>query len=238
MADLSAIKALTFDVGGTVLDWHTGIRNVMTDFGKAHGLERDWGQFTNSWRRRALNTMTNGFEGRVTDLNIDDVHAETLDAVLAEFSIDHLAPDDKRALVAAWHRIPPWPDAPAAHARMAKKFVVSTLTILSVSMIVDVSRLAPFHWDCVISCEMLGHYKPDPYVYESAVKLLQLQPHNICMIATHNFDLLAAKGAGYQTAFVKRPDEYGVGLTPPSEADPSIDFVADDFNDLAAQLGC
>lgn len=237
VGDVRAIRALTFDVGGTMLDWHTGIRGAMTAFGNARGLERDWALFTNSWRRRALDSMTTGFTGRVTDLNIDDIHRETLDVVLAEFSIDEPAEDEKRALVAAWHRIPPWPDVPEAHARLAKRFVVSTLTILSVSMIVDVSRLAPFHWDCVISCEMLGHYKPDPYVYASAVKLLQLQPHNICMVATHNFDLLAAKAAGYQTAFVKRPDEYGIGLTPPSTPHESIDFVADDFGGLAAQLG-
>ena len=62
------------------------------------------------------------------------------------------------------------------------------------------------------------------------------------MVAAHQNDLRAAAGSGFATAFVRRPDEHGHGTglanAVDPESDPTFDFTANDFNELADQLGC
>ncbi len=237
MADLSSVKALTFDVGGTVLDWHTGIAGQLAAFGERKGIEAPWPDVTNSWRRKSLVTMIGEREGALAGMNIDGVHRHVLEDVLREFGVEGLSDGEMDALSAGWHGLSPWPDAPGGIARLREKFIVSTLTILSVSLIVDVSRRAPFTWDCVISCEMIGAYKPRPIVYETGAKLLALRPEECMMVACHNIDLNAARNSGYRTAFIHRPREWGHQDPPDPTPDPACDLVAGGLDDLAAQLG-
>ena len=97
--------------------------------------------------------------------------------------------------------------------------------------------MAAFPWDCILSAELARHYKPDPEAYLTAAALLGLQPPQVMMVAAHNNDLLAAQKVGFRTAFVPRPTEYGPGQTTDLEANPTVDVMATDFNDLAQQLG-
>jgi len=57
------------------------------------------------------------------------------------------------------------------------------------------------------------------------------------MVAAHDDDLLAAKSVGFKGAFVARPLEFGPGAHGDITPDPSVEIVAEDFNDLADQLG-
>ena len=120
---------------------------------------------------------------------------------------------------------------------LRRKFTIATLTILSISLIVDVSRRAPFHWDAVISCEMLERYKLDPSVYRQGARLLALEPHQVMMVAAHDADLAAARKEGMRTGFIHRPREWGEGTTPLQTPDPATDIVAGDLNELADRLG-
>lgn len=247
MADPSAlqpaIKALAFDVGGTVVDWHTGISRQLADYGAAHGLEADWPAVTKAWRTLALETTLNSKRADLPHFGhskhtIDGVHRVTLDRVLADAGLDAVPAADRDAMVWYWHNLDPWPDSAEGHARLRTRFLISTLTILSVRLIVDLSRRAPFHWDSVISCEMLDAYKLDPHPYRRAPEILQLEPGEILMVAAHNFDLEAAHREGLCTAFIHRPAEWGEGTTPTPEAADFVDIDAKDLNDLADQLGC
>lgn len=237
MSDLSAVKALAFDVGGTVVDWHEGISSQLAAIGKHKGIEADWVALTKAWR---IASLQRALGARTADLprgNIDGVHREMLDEVLDKAGIDGFDDADREAMTLFWHRLDPWPDAAAGHARLRKKFTVATLTILSISLIIDVSRRAPFHWDAVISCEMLEVYKLDPSVYRHGARLLALEPHQIMMVAAHDMDLAAARKEGMRTGFIHRPREWGDGTTPVQRPDPATDIVADDLNDLAGKLG-
>ena len=231
------VKALTFDVGGTVLDWHTGISAALAETGAARGLTADWPAVTNAWRRQSLAAMLGERKGKLLKMNIDGVHRHVLDAVAKEFGLKALSKEERDGLALAWHRLAPWPDAPEGIARLGKKFTVSTLTILSRSLIEDVSRAAPFHWDMVFSCEEINVYKPRPEAYRTGAERLGLAPEQCMMVACHNFDLLAAQKVGFRTAFIRRPREWGHEDPPEPNPDPSIDLVADDLNDLAQQVG-
>ena len=228
------IKALTFDTGGTVLDWHGGISRALAAAGARHGLAADWAAVTNDYRRRSLQEIT----GQVRPaFNFDDVHRRVLDRVLADHKLDPLTAEDRDAVWRTWHALDAWPDFPAALARLRKKYVVASFTLLTTSLVVDVSKRNGIDWDAIISCEMIGMYKTRPEAYMTAAKWLQLDPSEILMVACHNFDLNAALGSGYKTAFVKRPNEWGPGGPPDPVPNPAHTMVLEDFPELATRLG-
>ncbi len=229
------IRALTFDTGGTILDWHGGIRRALEAAGKRRGVQADWVAVTNEYRKRSLQTMINTVGARY---NIDDVHRSVLDAVLREHKLEALNAEDRDAIWRTWHALKCWPDFPDALERMREKYLVISYTILSTALAIDVSRLNGIRWDAILSCEMWGVYKTRPEAYQTAAKLLQIPPQNLLMVACHNFDLDAAKKEGFKTAFVRRPDEWGPPGPPDPKPNPVHDIVVDDFGALAQRLGC
>ncbi|HTE36617.1 MAG TPA: hypothetical protein VK630_08745, partial [Reyranella sp.] len=76
-----AIKALTFDTGGTILDWHRGISAALAAAGACRGVVADWPATANEYRRRALKGMTRQVR---PDFNIDGVHRRVLDELATE----------------------------------------------------------------------------------------------------------------------------------------------------------
>ena len=230
---LTGIKALAFDTGGTVLDWHSGIRAALAETGARHGIQRDWAAITNSYRRRSLRRMTNQ---ESPGFNIDDVHRDVLDELVAEHDLMVFSDAERASVARRWHSLDAWPDFPAALARLRGRHVAVSFTILSVSLIIDTARRNRLSWDAVISCEMLDVYKPLPEAYQGAAKLLQLEPRDILMVACHNFDLNAARGVGFRTCFVHRPDEWGTAGPPDPVPNPATDLVVADFAQLADRM--
>ena len=228
------IRALAFDTGGTILDWHRGISSAFAAAGARRGLQADWHEVTNEYRRRSLKGMV----GQVQPaFNFDDLHRSMLDEVIADFGLGALTAEDRDAIWRTWHALETWPDFPAALARLRRRYVVASFTILTTSLVVDVSRKNGIDWDAIISCEMIGVYKTRPEAYLTAAKWLQLDPSEILMVACHNFDLNAARECGYKSAFVKRPTEWGPAGPPDPVPNPEHDFIVEDFPALAERLG-
>src|SRR5215469_6853855 len=86
-------------------------------------------------------------------------------------------------------------------------------------------------WDCVVSCEMIGTYKTQPQAYRTCAQWLGYRPDELLMVASHNFDLMAARAEGYLSAFVHRPAEWGPAGPPDPVPKPSHDIIARDFGD-------
>lgn len=235
---VAEIKALTFDTGGTILDWHTGIRTALAAAGERYGVARDWAALTNEFRRRALKRMVNHGERAPATMNFDDVHRETLDALLAKAGLEVFTAMDRRAIWwDAIHGLTCWPDFPGTLPKLREKFYCVSFTILSFRIIMDTARRNGLTWDAVVSCEAIGKYKVLPEAYLTCAKFLQLDPGQCLMVACHNFDLNAAKACGFKTAFVRRPAEWGEAGPPDPEPHPQHDLVADSFPQLARQLG-
>ncbi|MFK7964914.1 MAG: HAD family hydrolase [Burkholderiaceae bacterium] len=239
MQDLKDIKALTLDTGGTILDWHTGFSSVLSALGEKHQLDHDWTTITNEFRRESLGKMVNLGEHEPPAYNFDGAHQSALDEVLASHGISVFTPEERRLV---WwdtpHGLKCWPDFPPAIPRLRSKYICASFTLLSVRLIVDTARRNNLSWDAVISCEMIGKYKILPEAYLTAAKLLQFDPGEICMVACHNFDLDAARAAGFRTAFVRRPLEWGPAGPPDPDPNPACDLVVDTFFELADRLGC
>lgn len=234
---MQGIKALTFDTGGTILDWHTGISTALADAGRRHGLERDWAAIANDYRASSLKAMANTGADAPATFNIDDVHRRQLAEMVEKYDLDAFTEAEREAIWYRWHELDCWPDFPAALARMREKYIVASFTILTVSLIVDTAKRNGLSWDAVISCEMIGQYKILPGAYERAAKWLALEPAEIMMVACHNIDLNAARDVGFKSAFVRRPAEWGNAGPPDPEPSAHHDIIADDFPDLARQLG-
>ena len=131
------IKALTLDTGGTILDWHGGISREFAAAGARRGLQADWHEVTNEYRRRSLKGMVGQIH---PEFNFDDVHRRVLDEVIAHYRLDALTAEDRGVIWRAWHALDAWPDFPAALARLRRRYVVASFTILTTSLVVDVSR--------------------------------------------------------------------------------------------------
>jgi 2-haloacid dehalogenase len=232
MAELADIKVIAFDTGGTVLDWHGGLYAAMAEWGAAHGVERDWHALANEHRRRSLRRMTNTVEPA---FNIDDVHRDVLGELFDEHGLGG-SHDERQQIARRWHKLAAWPDFATALRRLRQHRACVSFTILSLSLIIDVSRRNGVDWDAVIPCEMLGVYKPLPDAYRRAAAFLSVTPGEILMVACHNFDLDAARGVGYRTAFVRRPDEWGPTGPPDPIPNPATDIVVDGFAELAKRL--
>jgi len=231
---MDGIKVLAFDTGGTILDWHSGIVRALAQTGVQRGVEHDWPALANEYRRRSLRRMLGAVR---PDFNIDDVHRQMLDELLGGAGITAFSSDDRQAIAARWHELDAWPDFVPALASLRPRYVCVSFTILTLTLVIDVSRRNGIAWDAVIPCEMLGVYKTRPEAYQRAAKLLGARPGEILMVACHNFDLDAARGEGYRTAFVRRPDEWGPAGPPDPVPNAKTDIVVTGFAELAERLG-
>lgn len=234
---MDGIKALTFDTGGTILDWHGGVSGVLAEIGTARGVTHDWADLTNEYRRRSLARMLNAGGDGPLDHNIDDVHREEIARLLGERKIAGFTDDDIERVRLAWHNLTAWPDFPAVLPKLREKYICASFTILSVALIVDTARANGLSWDAVLSCEMMAVYKLRPEAYRTAARWLQLKPEECLMVACHNFDLNAAREVGLRTAFVRRPDEWGTEGPPDPDPAEHHDIIVDDFPALAAAAG-
>lgn len=234
---ISDIRALTFDTGGTILDWHSGFSNALAATGAKHGLDRDWHNLTNDMRRKGLGKMLNLGKDAPPTQNFDGAHQIALEEVIAEQGLEAFTHEDRHAIAfEAAHNFKCWPDFPPVLPKLRAKYICASFTILSFRFNMDTARGNGLSWDAVFSCEAIGKYKVLPEAYDKVAHYLQLEPSQICMVACHNFDLNAAKSWGYKTAFVKRPQEWGEDGPPNPEPNTIHDIVVDDFPALASKL--
>jgi len=235
----TSTNALVFDVFGTVVDWRGSVIREGQLLGQRKGIKADWVAFADAWRGGYQPAMQRVRSGQIPWTNIDGLNRLILNDLLVQFNIKGLSEAEIDHFNRAWHRLWPWPDSVGGLHRLSAGFIVSTLSNGNVSLLTNMAKYAQLPWDCILSAELFGHYKPDPEVYLGAAKLLGPAPAQVMMVAAHVDDLTAAKKVGLKTALVTRPLEYG----PQRKADTAqdgvgiADFIATDLMDLAAQLG-
>jgi 2-haloacid dehalogenase len=227
------VAAVLFDTGGTVLDWHGSIVDELATVEAWRGTALEAHAFVNEWRRRTMR----GIVGQMRPaFHMDDVHRDTLAQTIAHFALPALDAAAQDALWRSWHRLRAWPDFPPALARLRAALPVVSFTMLPTALVVDVSRRNGLVWDAIVSCQMIGIYKPHPDAYLTAAAWLGHSPGDLLMVACHNFDLNAAQDVGMHTAFVRRPDEWGPQGPPDPQPNRAYDHVVDDFDALADRV--
>ena len=239
MSDLSMVKALVFDVFGTVVDWRTSLINDFTAWSKSRGIQGDWTALVDGWRGLYVGSMDEVRKHPERGYVILDVlHRRSLETLVAQLGISGLTEADLDHLTRGWHRLHPWADSVAGLTRLKRKYIIAPLSNGNVALLTNMAKFAGLPWDLVMSAELFEHYKPDPETYLGAAKLLCLPPEQVMMVAAHNYDLKHAQKHGLKTAFVARPTEYGPLQKVDFEATGSWDIVAKDFGEIAGRMGC
>jgi len=231
-----SVKALFFDVFGTLVDWRTSIAREAQSILGPLGCSVDWLRFADEWRRQYQPSMEDVRAGRIPYCKLDVLHRRNLESILPRFGCEGLSEEALRQLTLAWHRLDAWPDSAAGLSRLNRRYVIAPVSNGNISLMVDLARRNGFPWDAVLGAEIAADYKPKPRVYLAAVQALDLAPNDCMMVAAHSTDLAAAAACGLHTAHVARPNEHGPGTGEAAPAVP-VDVAAKDVEDLASQLG-
>lgn len=241
MTALPGVRALVFDVFGTVVDWRNGVARDARNFLARHGRkEIDPHAFADAWRRRYQPAMEEVRSGRRPFTRLDVLHRENLDLVLRDHGIDPaaIAAEELDWLNRAWHRLDPWPDTIPGLIRLRAKHFLAPLSNGNILLLANMAKRAGIPWDAVLGAEAAQAYKPQPEAYLRTADILGLKPGEVALVAAHNNDLAAARKAGLKTAFVLRPTEHGPNQTTDTRAEQDWKAVASSFEDLADRLDC
>ena len=234
---LSDVRALTFDVFGTTVDWRSGIAAEARRLGERNGVIADWERLADAWRALYMPSMDRVRRGELRWTNFDRLHRLSLDQVLRDAGAEGFDAAAREELTLAWERLPPWPDAEPGLSRLGRNFTVATLSNGNRSQQAALVRFAKLPFQKLLSAEDFRHYKPDPEVYLGGAAALGLDPSQVMMVAAHKGDLRAAQAAGLRTAFIERPLEKGPAGGADLLPDPDADVQATSFLDLADKLG-
>lgn len=234
MFNTSKIKAITFDTGGTILDWHSGFKKGFEEIKIKYNLNFSSSEFANLMREKSLKIVTNQKKDAL--INFDTAHYNAIDELIKERYIS-ISEMDKRFLsYKTPSELKVWPDFLNPFNSIKKKFYCVSFTLLSNRLVYKNSKSNDINWDLILSCETLQVYKPEIEAYKKTANLLQFDTEECLMVACHSFDLNAAKNAGYKTAFVKRHMEWGENTK--ISIDGDYDIVVDNFKELQKVLGC
>src|SRR5215468_849977 len=231
-----AVKALFFDVFGTLVDWRTSVAREAKTVLEPLGHKTDWLAFADAWRDEYQPGMEDVRSGRIPFSKLDVLHRRNLDRILPRFGFTDLSEEIAARLNGAWHRLDAWGDVPPGLRQLKGRFLLAPVSNGNISLMVDLARRNGFPWDAILGAEIAGDYKPKPRVYLGACEAFDLDPGECMMVAAHSRDLAAAASCGLRTAHIARPDEHGPGT---GERAPTIavDVAAADLADLARKLG-
>jgi 2-haloacid dehalogenase len=235
---LADVRALTFDVFGTVVNWRDSIAREAQALFAPKGFARDWHAFADRWRARYRPAMDRIRSGEREWVKLDVLHRENLIEVLEEFKIAGLSAAEVDHLTRGWWRLDPWPDTVEGLNRLKRKFILATLSNGNIALMVNMAKYAHLPWDVILGSEIARAYKPSPEAYDRSAAALDLAPGQCMMVAAHPGDLQAAAGRGFRTAYVDRPFEGGPPRPNAVNGTHGVDFVANSFTDLADKLGC
>jgi 2-haloacid dehalogenase len=230
------VRALIFDVFGTLVDWRTSIAREAETMLKPLRYSLDWLAFADAWRGEYQGAMDEVRSGRIPFCKLDVLHRRNLDIILPRFNADKLSEEQRRELNLAWHKLDAWPDVPPGLVRLKRRYMLAPCSNGNISLMVDLARRNHLPWDAILGAEIAGDYKPKPRVYLSSCEAFDVKPDECMMVAAHTKDLMAAAALGLRTGHIARPNEHGPGRgeTAPSGA---VDFAAQSLEDLAGQLG-
>ena len=241
MSALPQVKALVFDVFGTVVDWRNGIARDARTFLARHGRgDIDPHRFADAWRKRYQPPIEEVRSGRRPFTRLDVLHRENLDGVLQDFGISTsgVSAEELEWLNRAWHRLDPWPDTIPGLIRLKAKHFIAPLSNGNILLLANMAKRAGMPWDAILGAEASQAYKPQPEAYLRTCEILGLQPAQVALVAAHNGDLAAARKCGLSTAFVLRPTEHGADQATDTKAEQDWGAIATSFEDLADKLGC
>lgn len=229
------VKALIFDVFGTLVDWRSGVAREAKALLEPLGHSLDWLAFADAWRAEYQPSMEEVRSGRIPFSRLDVIHRRMLERIRLRFGLEKVDEAVLRELNLAWHKLDAWDDVVPGLNLLRRRYLLAPCSNGNISLMVDLARRNNFPWDAILGAEIVGDYKPKLRVYQVAAEALGIEYGECMMVAAHSGDLKAAAAAGLRTAHVSRPDEFGPGTGEPGPKVP-VDVAARSFPELADKL--
>ena len=154
--DITEVKALIFDVFGTVVDWRSSIIQHGKQFGRLHGVEADWGAFADDWRGKYAPFMNKVRHGELPWTNLDGLHRMSLEEVLSAYNITGLSDEAKSEFNLAWHNLQPWPDSVPGLYRLKHRFIIAPMSNGNVALMTNMAKNG-----CNAETQRIGEHRTD-----------------------------------------------------------------------------
>ena len=230
------IKALFFDVFGTLVDWRSSIINCGRKLNVAVAEDFNWELFAIKWRLKYNPILQKVNSKKLKWSILDDLHEQTLNDLIEEMQIDFLNKKHRFVLIKAWHNLATWPDSKSALKTLQHKYITATLSNANLSLQRNLLKNTELEFDFIFSAEHFKKYKPAKEVYLGAASYLNLNPKNCALVASHKNDLYAASNLGFFTIFINRYNEYGNFKKMFLEKKFNADITLANLNDLNKKM--
>lgn len=230
MTTFSRVKALTFDIFGTVLDLGTSLKPFITNFLEDKGSNALPDHFWDQWRARQ---RLEQYQDTIMMLGHSGYLETARRAFVYTLGLNQLSASQEEVVkfMEAWQSLSPFPEVIAALERLKMRYQLVVLSNGDPHFLDHlVKNRIHFDFDQVISVTPLGAFKPHPAVYRGAARRLSLEVGECMMVSANSFDVVGARACGFRGAFVNR-------YTLPYEDTPyQPDVIVNDFNELAEAL--
>ncbi|GAA4713655.1 haloacid dehalogenase type II [Nocardioides conyzicola] len=203
--ELAKIRAVVFDVLGTVVDEDATVERAARELFSAAALPAgELSSFLEEWDREMRARMDAVRSEGADWTDSDTIRGAALRDLLRSRGWD--VPESAvEALATVGHRLDPWPDSVAALARLAERYAVVALTNGSVPQMTDTFVHAGLRWTLVLSADLARTFKPAAAMYQLPPTQLRIPTEQMLFVAAHPWDLDAAASHGYRTALIRRP---------------------------------
>jgi 2-haloacid dehalogenase len=223
------IQVVMFDQYGTVVDMQKGLTEVATPYLQGKGWTGNPSSFVTWWRRTHFeNSMIDALLHR-EHTSYREIGCRAVAYTLERAGID-FTENEVRWLVGSIEQLKPFPDVPAALAKLKTRYKIAVLSNGDPDMLEAAKRWHGIEFDKLISVAEAGSFKPHVITYTKAAEIMGVRMDEVLFVANHAFDCIGAKAAGMHTAFIdrrKRP----FGRTPHQP-----DLWVDDMSSLAALI--
>lgn len=236
MSHPAHVKALYFDVFGTVADWYSQVVTEGEALSQKTGVAVPWGEFALRWRIDGYIAALIKIAAKQADLiPTEKIHRLKLNELLVDYGLTGLSEAEIADFNRAWNRIQPWPDVVKGLQTLKQHYMIMPFSNGDLRCLTEIAKNSGLPWDAIISADFFKKVKPDPSIYHDAANIMNLAPSEIMMVACHAQDLAGAMKSGMRTAYVARPLEYGPGQQPEEKPVP-FDYDVSDFHELAKVL--
>lgn len=208
--------AYIFDVQGTILDFYGPVARALDAAFADRGVDAPVGDLVRAWREDYFTRVAALEQTADAWYPVQRAYQDGLADVCVSFGVDPGA-ERHAELAESWQHLVPWPDVPDGLRRLRERALIATLSNTDMATMVRLFKKLGIDWDAVLTAEVFGAFKPAPVLYERTCRYLGVAPERAAMVASHPYDLRAAKAVGLNTIFVYRPFEFG-----------SVEFAVDD----------
>ncbi len=230
MSRLDGVRALTFDLFGTVLDLDGSLVPPLARFFGERGIDAGAAEFWAQWRARQ---RIEQYQDTILMLGHSGYLATCERALRYTLRLNRIDLDDgaEAEIMGFWQELNPYPEVLEALHCLSEAYDLVALSNGNAPFLehLAANRIG-WDFDAVISVGEVAAFKPHPAVYRHASTKLGLEPAECLMVSANSFDVLGARACGYRAAFVNRRD------LPYEDSPLQPDFTVPSFTELAEAL--